>query len=51
MYGFDIYFSEVADVSLIEKSMNEIGTGIRTNGYGGFGEHLKEILNHRLWVK
>jgi TRAP-type uncharacterized transport system substrate-binding protein len=41
MYGFDIYFSEVVDVSLIEKSMNEIGTGIRTNGYGGFGGTLK----------
>lgn len=41
MYGFDIYLSEVADISLLEKSMKEIGTGKRTNGYGGFGEALK----------
>lgn len=41
MYGLDIYFSEVADISLIEKSMNEIGAGRRTNGYGGFGGALK----------
>ena len=41
MYGFDIYLSEVADISLLGKSMKEIGTGKRTNGYGGFGEALK----------
>jgi hypothetical protein len=41
MYGLNIDFSEIADISLIEKSMSDIGIGIRTNGYGGFGETLK----------
>lgn len=41
MYGISIDFSEIADVSLIEKSMNDIGIGTRTNGYGGFGGALK----------
>ncbi|MEM5768635.1 MAG: hypothetical protein AAGU32_10175 [Bacillota bacterium] len=41
MYGLNIDFSEIADISLIEKSMSEIGVGKRTNGYGGIGEALK----------
>lgn len=41
LYGLDIDFSEITDISLIDKSMKEIGTGIRVNGYGGFGETLK----------
>jgi hypothetical protein len=41
MYGLTINFSEIADVSLIENSMSNIGIGSRTNGYGGFGESLK----------
>ncbi|ROR30408.1 hypothetical protein EDD66_10259 [Mobilisporobacter senegalensis] len=41
MYGFNIDFSEIADISLIEKSMSDIGIGARTNGYGGMGEALK----------
>lgn len=42
MYGLNIDFSEIADISLIEKSMNDIGFGRRTtNGYGGIGETLK----------
>lgn len=41
MYGLNIELSEIKDISLIEKSMNELGIGIRTNGYGGFGETLK----------
>lgn len=41
MYGTDIYFSEITDISLIEKSMGDIGTGRRTNGYDGFGKALK----------
>ncbi len=41
MYGLSIGFSEIADISLIEKSMRDIGIGSRTNGYGGIGEALK----------
>ena len=41
MYGLNIDFSEIDDISLIEKSMSDIGFGIRTNGYGGIGEALK----------
>ncbi|RBP60348.1 hypothetical protein DES36_1164 [Alkalibaculum bacchi] len=41
MYGLNIDFSEIVDISLIEKSMSDIGFGIRTNGYGGIGEALK----------
>ncbi|MPN57336.1 hypothetical protein SDC9_205030 [bioreactor metagenome] len=41
MYGLDIDFSGVTGVSLIEKSMQEIGVGRRDNGYGGFGDTLK----------
>jgi hypothetical protein len=32
---------EIDDITLIGKSMSEIGHGVRTNGYGGFGEALK----------
>ena len=41
MYGGDISFSNVTKISLVEKSMKEIGTGRRDNGYGGFGTTLK----------
>ena len=41
MYGVNIDFSEITSISLIEKSMDDIGVGRRTNGYGGFGETLK----------
>lgn len=41
MYGLNISFSEIADFSLIEKSMKEMGIGMRTNGYGGFMGALK----------
>lgn len=41
MYGLDIAFSEITDISLLEKSMSEIGVGIKTNGYRGFGQSLK----------
>lgn len=41
MYGSDIGFSEIAEISLIEKSMRDIGIGTRTNGYGGIGGALK----------
>jgi len=45
MYGLDIDFSDVAGISLIEKSMSEIGTGRKTNGYDGFGQTLKGNFN------
>ncbi len=41
MYGLNIDFSEIADISLIEKSVRDIGIGTRTNGYGGIGGTLK----------
>jgi hypothetical protein len=41
MYGLRIYFSEIADISLIEKSADDIDIGRRTNGYGGIGKALK----------
>ena len=45
MYGLDIDFSDVSAVSLIDKSMQDIGAGERNNGYGGFGETLKGHFN------
>ena len=41
MYGLDIAFSDITDISLIDKSMSEIGYGQRTNAYGGIGNALK----------
>ena len=40
MYGLTIDAADIAFVSLIEKSMNDMGPGRRTNGYG-FGDTLK----------
>ena len=37
-YGLDVYFSDITSVSLLERSMRDIGGGgIRAGGYGGFG--------------
>jgi len=44
MYGLTIDISEIKKISLIEKSMREIGIGIRLNGFGGAGESLKGYL-------
>jgi len=44
-YGRDINFIQISEITLIEKSMGEIGIGIRTNGYGGFGQALKGYFN------
>lgn len=41
MYGVVIALSDVSDVILLDQSMEIIGVGRRTNGYGGFGSHLK----------
>lgn len=41
MYGLDINSSEIANISLIEQSMKNIGIGTRTNGFGGIGGALK----------
>ena len=41
MYGLDIAFSEISDISLLGQSMADIGVGMRTNGYGGLGQALK----------
>ena len=40
-YGDNIYFSEITNITLIDKSMDNIGVGKRTDGYGGFGGTLK----------
>ncbi len=39
-YGVTIPVPEVTGVGLIDKSMDEIGIGERTNGYGGVGTTL-----------
>ena len=41
MYGLDVDFSDIANVSLLEQSMREVDVGVRVNGFGGFGETLK----------
>ncbi len=41
MYGLNIELSDITDISLIDKSMADIGIGKRTNGYGGSGGILK----------
>ena len=41
IYGLDIDFSDIDNVLLLDKSMKAIGTGSRTNGYGGIGQTLK----------
>jgi len=41
MYGVTIDFSEITDILLIDKSMSEIGVGMRINGFGGIGKALK----------
>ena len=41
IYGLNIDFSEITDVSLIDDSMRDIGIGRRINGYGGISETLK----------
>jgi len=40
-YGRDINFTQISEITLIDKSMTDIGIGTRTNGYGGFGQALK----------
>jgi len=40
MYGLTVDFFDITEVSLLEKSMNEIGAGRRTNGYAS-GQTLK----------
>lgn len=41
-YGFDINYSEIKSITLIEKSMKEIEPQAkRDNGYGGLGDILK----------
>ncbi len=41
MYGLNIYFTEIADISLLEKSLSDNDIGTRINGYGGIGRALK----------
>ncbi|HEY8419722.1 MAG TPA: hypothetical protein VIL03_04745 [Clostridia bacterium] len=41
MYGLEARFEDIEEITLIEKSMKEIGIGRRTNGFDGFGIALK----------
>ena len=41
LYGTDINFASIADITLVPKSMREIGIGTRTNGYATSGQALK----------
>ena len=43
MYGLSVGIADITDITLIDKSMSEIGAGSmeRVNGYGGFGQALK----------
>ena len=41
MYGLTEDFSEITGITLIDKTMKELGPAARTNGYGGLGEALK----------
>ena len=41
MYGLNIDITDIAEISLLGNSMHDIGIGMRTNGYGGFGIRLK----------
>jgi len=41
MYGLTVKFSDITEITLMEKSMNDIGPGSRINGYGGIGQALK----------
>lgn len=41
MYGIEIPFEQITSITLIKETMNEIGPGRRTNGFGGLGQTLK----------
>ena len=45
LYGRDINLSNISEITLIEKSMWDIGTGQRTNGYGSGSPALKGYFN------
>ena len=41
IYGLSISISEISEILLIDKSVNELDIGTRVNGYDGFGDALK----------
>jgi len=41
LYGLTISISDINEISLIDKSMRELGAGTRTNGYSSTGLALK----------
>ena len=53
IYGLNIDFTDITDVSLVEKSMWDIGFGRRTNGYYAGGQALKGYFeqNNLLFVQ
>ena len=57
LYGREVSFSDIKDITLIEQSMKEIGAGHRYNGFEGFGDTLKGNFrtedrgNYLLFVK
>jgi hypothetical protein len=51
MFGTTINFGSVVEVHLIEQSMNNIGVGIRTNGFGGVGDAYKGSFDNDSYGK
>lgn len=45
LYGLDVNFSNIDEITLIDKSMREIGIGRRTDGYSSGGQALKGNFN------
>jgi len=41
LYGTDISFDSISEITLLQNSMREIGVGTRTNGYATSGQALK----------
>jgi hypothetical protein len=49
MYGVDIDFSDVTNVSLIEESMKDIGIGSKVNGFDGIRTFKGHFKSDSLW--
>jgi hypothetical protein len=54
MYGLDVELANITEITLIDRSMSDIGVGSRTNGYGGRAQkgHFNsgELGLHMLFV-
>ena len=45
LYGLDVALADVSEISLVDRSMLDIGIGTRTNGYASTGRALKGNFN------